>query len=105
MVLPLFQTYRNLFIISSIAIAFCGVVFVANGQQPSTSPLYGGTAATSQQGGSATAGVFAPVLDSEKRPITAGGFVKQGPIVFQDISQKAGLTSWHHTMGTPKKRF
>jgi len=57
------------------------------------------------QGGSATAGVFAPVLDSEKRPITAGGFVKVGPIVFQDISEKAGLTTWHHQMGTLQKTF
>jgi hypothetical protein len=57
------------------------------------------------QGGSATAGEFAPVLDSEKRPITAGGFVKTGPIVFQDISEKAGLTKWHHKMGTPEKKF
>ena len=63
------------------------------------------TASTAVQGGSATAGVFAPVLDSEKRPITKGGFVKTGPIVFQDISEKAGLTSWHHTMGTLQKNF
>ena len=41
------------------------------------------------QGGSATGGAFAPVLDAERRPITAGGFVKEGPIVFQDISEKA----------------
>lgn len=58
-----------------------------------------------RQSGSATAGVFAPVLDSEKRPITAGGFVKDGPVVFQDIAAKAGLTSWHHTMGTPEKNY
>ena len=57
------------------------------------------------QGGSATGGVFAPVLDSEKRPITAGGFVKVGPIVFQDISEKAGLTSWRHKMGNPQKTY
>src|SRR5580693_10325552 len=57
------------------------------------------------QGGSSTAGVFAPVLDSEHRPITAGGFVKTGPIIFEDIAAKAGLTTWHHTMGTPKKQF
>jgi hypothetical protein len=57
------------------------------------------------QGGSATAGVFAPVLDSEKRPITAGGFVKEGPIVFQDIAEKANLTAWRHTMGTPAKNY
>lgn len=60
---------------------------------------------TQQTGGSATAGVFAPVLDSEKRPITAGGFVKEGPVVFQDISAKAGLTRWHHVMGTLQKNF
>jgi enediyne biosynthesis protein E4 len=57
------------------------------------------------QGGSATAGTFAPVLDSEKRPITEGGFVKAGPIVFEDISAKSGLTSWHHTMGTAEKKY
>jgi enediyne biosynthesis protein E4 len=63
------------------------------------------SAATEIQGGSATAGVFAPVLDSEKRPITKGGFVKTGPIVFQDISEKSGLTSWHHQMGTLQKSY
>nr|WP_041598062.1 CRTAC1 family protein [Granulicella tundricola] len=56
-------------------------------------------------GGSGTAGIFPPVLDSAKRPITAGGTVKTGPIVFADIAQKAGLTSWHHTMGSPEKRY
>lgn len=55
--------------------------------------------------GSATRGEFAPVLDSEKRPITAGGFVKSGPIIFADISAKAGLTTWHHKMGTPEKNY
>jgi hypothetical protein len=63
------------------------------------------TPTAKQQGGSSTAGVFAPVLDSEHRPITAGGFVKTGPIVFQDISEKAGLTGWRHTMGTPEKKY
>jgi hypothetical protein len=88
------------------AVLFFGAVS-ASSQQQSTAPIYGGSAATSQppQGGSATAGTFAPVLDSEKRPITAGGFVKTGPIVFQDISEKAGLTTWRHKMGTPKKTF
>src|SRR6202453_1599915 len=57
------------------------------------------------QGGSSTAGTFAPVLDSEHRPITAGGFVKTGPIVFEDISAESGLTSWHHIMGTPEKKY
>jgi len=57
------------------------------------------------QSGSATGGVFAPVLDAEKRPITEGDFVKTGPKIYEDISAKAGLTSWHHTMGTPQKKY
>jgi hypothetical protein len=57
------------------------------------------------KGGSATGGTFAPVLDSEKRPITAGGFVKEGPVIFQDVSAQAGLTVWHHKMGTPEKPY
>jgi enediyne biosynthesis protein E4 len=59
----------------------------------------------SAMGGSNTGGAHPAVLDAEKRPITAGGFVKSGPIIFQDIAAKAGLTSWTHTMGTPMKNF
>ena len=61
--------------------------------------------AAKQQGGSSTGGVFAPVLDAEHRPITAGGFVKTGPVIFEDVSAKAGLTNWHHTMGTLEKKY
>jgi hypothetical protein len=56
-------------------------------------------------GGNATGGTFAAVYDSEKRPITAGGFVDSGPIIFQDITKSAGLSTWSHKMGTPEKRF
>jgi hypothetical protein len=56
-------------------------------------------------GGAGTAGVFPPVYDAAHRPITVGGTVKTGPIVFEDIAAKAGLTSWHHTMGTAEKRY
>ena len=58
-----------------------------------------------QMGGVNTGGAHAAVLDAEHRPITAGGFVKSGPVIFQDIAQKAGLTTWKHTMGTPEKRY
>ena len=58
-----------------------------------------------QMGGVNTGGTHEAVLDKEHRPITAGGFVKSGPIVFEDIAQKAGLTSWKHTMGTPEKHY
>ncbi len=44
-------------------------------------------------------------LDAEHRPITEGGFVKSGPIVFEDDSEKAGLTKWTHKMGTPAKTY
>jgi len=44
-------------------------------------------------------------LDAEHRPITAGGFVKSGPVVFEDVSEKAGLTKWTHKMGTPEKTY
>jgi hypothetical protein len=85
------------------------VVSRANSQaqqtQQSTAPIYGGNASSQQQSGSATGGTFAPVLDSEKRPITAGGFVKTGPIIYQDISKEAGLTVWTHRMGNPEKNY
>ena len=57
------------------------------------------------KGGSGTAGVFPPVMDASHRPITVGGTVKTGPIVFEDIAAKAGLTKWHHQMGTPEKKY
>lgn len=94
------------FFLPVFAVCSLSSVLYAQGQQPSSPPLYGSSPASAPQtGGSATAGVFAPVLDSERRPITAGGFVKSGPIVFQDFSKEAGLTSWHHRMGTPDKTY
>ncbi len=59
----------------------------------------------SGMGGTSTGGVFAPVHDAENRPITAGGFVDSGPVVFQDISKQAGLTVWRHKMGTPAVKY
>ncbi|HEY1894858.1 MAG TPA: CRTAC1 family protein [Terracidiphilus sp.] len=47
----------------------------------------------------------APVYDEQKRPITAGGFVDSGPIVFQDVTRAAGLSGWTHKMGSPQKDF
>ena len=73
--------------------------YVPPGQDPTSST------APAPQGGASTRGAFAPVLDSEKRPITKGGFVKNGPVIFEDIAEKAGLTTWRHTMGTPQKNY
>jgi hypothetical protein len=44
-------------------------------------------------------------LDDQHRVITAGGFVKTGPVIFEDISEKAGLTKWTYKMGTPAKDY
>src|ERR1700677_3209912 len=52
------------------------------------------------QGAVSSGGAHAAVLDNEKRPITAGGFVDSGPIVFQEVAEKAGLTRWRHLMGS-----
>ena len=62
-------------------------------------PTAGQTSGLSSEGGS-TGGAFAPVYDQEHRPITAGGLVDQGPIVFQDIAKQAGLSGWRHVMGS-----
>ena len=51
-------------------------------------------------GGISSAGTFAPVYDNQKRPITAGGFVDHGTVVFEDASKASGLASWQHVMGT-----
>ena len=86
-----------------LAAPSCGLA--QSTQSPPSVPLQNSGSSRGVQGGSATGGIFAPVYDSEKRPITAGGFVKDGPIVFQDVSKKAGLTNWHHKVGTPQKDF
>jgi hypothetical protein len=44
-------------------------------------------------------------FDSQHRPITAGGFVKNGPVVFENVAAGAGLTQWRHKAGTPEKRY
>jgi hypothetical protein len=56
-------------------------------------------------GGMTNAGPQKAAFDSQHRPITAGGFVKTGPIIFQDVARQAGLAGWHHTAGTPDKRL
>jgi hypothetical protein len=59
----------------------------------------------SGMGGISSAGTFAPVYDAQKRPITAGGFVDSGPVVFADASRASGLASWKHVMGTQQKKY
>jgi hypothetical protein len=60
---------------------------------------------TQQGGGTSTAGVFAPVHDAENRPITSGGVVSKGTIVFKDVTAESGLGSWRYSSGTPEKKY
>jgi enediyne biosynthesis protein E4 len=61
--------------------------------------------AQTPQGGASTGGAYAPIHDAEHRPITAGGFIKDGSIVFADVSRQAGLASWRYAGGSPQKRY
>jgi hypothetical protein len=69
----------------------------------------GGQSAQQQppQGMSGIAGGIgaAPQYDAQKRPITAGGFVDSGPVIFEDITKSSGLSGWVHKMGVPEKKF
>ncbi len=56
-------------------------------------------------GGIASGVAAAPVYDAQKRPITAGGFVDSGPVIFEDITKQAGLSGWTHKMGVPEKKY
>jgi hypothetical protein len=53
--------------------------------------------------GVTTGAAHAAVKDSQHRPITAGGFVDNAPVVFIDATKRAGLDRFHHHSGTPGK--
>jgi enediyne biosynthesis protein E4 len=64
------------------------------------------TPATQGQSSGIAGGLGSPaVYDKEHRPITAGGFVDSGPVVFKDVTKEAGLSGWTHVMGVPQKNF
>src|SRR5438128_5687488 len=54
--------------------------------------------------GVATGAAHAAIKDSHSRPITAGGFVDDAPIVFSDITKQAGLEKFLHRSGSPDKK-
>ncbi|HXU17910.1 MAG TPA: CRTAC1 family protein [Terriglobales bacterium] len=56
-----------------------------------------------QQNGASTGVAHAPIKDALSRPITAGGFVDNGPVIFSDITHAAGLDKFHHVSGTHEK--
>jgi hypothetical protein len=56
-----------------------------------------------QQSGTSTGIAHAPVKDALARPITAGGFVDNAPVIFADVTRAAGLDKFHHVSGTHEK--
>ena len=87
------------------AVLMCSLTAVAQSSLESKNTKQQEGAQSPATSGSNTKGVFPPILDASKRPITAGGFVKTGPVIFQDVAEKAGLTKWRHEMGTPEKKY
>jgi hypothetical protein len=90
--------------LSLSALLVAGVAAIASAQNPGPAPA----AAAQQKPDATTPDVSSPhqvQLDAQHRVITAGGFVKTGPIVFEDISEKSGLVSWTNKMGTPTKDY
>ena len=58
----------------------------------------------SPQSGMSTGAAHAPVKDALSRPITAGGFIDDAPVIFVDEAHAAGIDKFHHRSGTPEKR-
>ena len=58
---------------------------------------------STQQQGMATGVAQGANFDAQHRPITAGGYVESGTVVFQNVAAQAGLTSWRNVTGTPDK--
>ncbi|WP_396126791.1 CRTAC1 family protein [Acidicapsa ligni] len=56
-------------------------------------------------GGNSTGAAAKAEYDAQHRPITAGGFVATGPVIFADISDKSGVSKWKHVMGTLEKKY
>ena len=77
---------------------------VLSSAQNSSSPGAAVQAVPMQQQGMAAGSAQKAEFDAQHRPVTAGGFVKTGPVVFQNVAAQAGLASWRNHTGTPQKR-
>src|SRR6187402_3218106 len=103
---------RSVFTVALTALAGMGLLQAQGQTAPATPPHStqgqqppGGQQGGMSGGGNSTGGTFAAVYDAEKRPITAGGFVDVGPVIFEDITKAAGLETWQHVMGSPAKKL
>jgi hypothetical protein len=81
----------------------CGAAGQSTADQQAQHPSEG--AQEPSRAGVNTGAPHPPKYDAKHRPITAGGFVTDGPTVFMDVSESSGLAKWHNTTGTPEKTF
>ena len=96
-------SFPFLYLVPALALSLA-----ATAQQPTAAPPSdkdGAHASGGMNSGIASGPAQPAQYDAQKRPITAGGFVKSGPVLFIDESEKAGLTKWTHKMGTPEKNY
>jgi enediyne biosynthesis protein E4 len=75
----------------------CSAVGAA-GQQPQQP-----TNQNQKQSGVATGAAHPAIKDALSRPITAGGFVDNAPVVFVDFTKQSGLDKFLHRSGSPQK--
>jgi enediyne biosynthesis protein E4 len=88
---------RTIFWISAALLLLCR----AAGLEAQAPPPQSSGMSTGQSTGAAAKAIY----DEQHRPITAGGFVDKGPVIFTDISKQSGIASWSHVMGTPDKQL
>jgi hypothetical protein len=84
--------------LTAIALLLAAQILVAQTPAAQTPP-------NTASGGHASDAPHPPVHDAQNRPITAGGFVDSGPVVFKNIADAAGVGRWRHVMGTPQKKY
>ena len=77
-------------------LVLCGAVLSAQAPPPQSSGM---------SSGNSTGVAAKAVYDQQHRPITAGGFVDKGPVIFADVSKVSGIASWSHVMGTLEKKY
>ena len=84
----------------------CGLAtahFALSQQSSQSAPDKSQNAPLPRPSGMSTGGIHAPIKDAHSRPITAGGFVDDAPIVFTNITHPAGLDKFRHRSGSPEK--
>jgi enediyne biosynthesis protein E4 len=102
------QMLRATLVYAAIAIGLPVFLFAQAGEPGAIPPSQRAPEEGAQpaaHGGQETGSPHPLQLDAQHRPITEGGFVKSGPVIFEDDSEKAGLTHSTHKMGSPKKEY